>query len=83
MEITSVVSSQGQVTIPVAVRDLLGLKAGDKVKYKIDKNRNISLGRAETLEEALKRIRTYGKYPKEPLLDVRGYIEKNYVPGSF
>lgn len=41
------VTSKGQVTIPKAVRDLLGLRAGSKVKFRYGPNREIILERAE------------------------------------
>ena len=44
--VTAIVTSKGQITIPVEVRNDLGLKTGDKVEF----NRS-----AETGEYALKR----------------------------
>jgi antitoxin PrlF len=41
------VTTKGQVTIPKAVRDLLGLKAGSEVKFRYGPNREIILERAD------------------------------------
>lgn len=39
MVFSSTVSSKGQVTIPIEVRQRLGLKAGDKVEFAFEKGR--------------------------------------------
>ena len=49
-EIVTTMTQKGQVTIPVEIRNLLGLKAKDKVAFSIDKD-NIRLAPAKyTLE---------------------------------
>lgn len=39
MEATSKLTSKGQVTIPKAVRDSLGLKEGDELIFRVEDNR--------------------------------------------
>jgi AbrB family looped-hinge helix DNA binding protein len=38
------VTSKGQVTVPKAVRDALGIKAGDEVVFRVEGNRALSRG---------------------------------------
>ena len=47
--IASKISSKGQVTIPKEVRDTLGVKPGDLVKYEIEKG-VVSLKRVEPFD---------------------------------
>ena len=42
-EISSTITSKGQVTIPAAVRKHLGLKQGDKVTFVLDETGAVSL----------------------------------------
>lgn len=44
---STTVTSKGQVTIPKAVRDLLGLDAGTQVTFRYGPNREIILERAD------------------------------------
>jgi antitoxin PrlF len=37
----STLTRKGQVTVPVDVRDTLGLKKGDKVAFVVDKNKKV------------------------------------------
>jgi AbrB family looped-hinge helix DNA binding protein len=39
MDVAAKVTSKGQVTIPKAVRDALGIKEGDEVTFRVDGNR--------------------------------------------
>lgn len=41
MEITAKLSSKGQLTVPKAVRDALGLDEGDRVVFKVEGNRAV------------------------------------------
>jgi antitoxin PrlF len=41
MDAPATVTSKGQVTLPKAVRDALGLKAGDEVLFRIHKDRAV------------------------------------------
>ena len=43
MEATSKLTSKGQVTIPKAVRDSLGLKEGDELIFRVEDNRREAL----------------------------------------
>lgn len=44
------ISSKGQTTIPAAVRKILNLKAGDAIKFEIDKNKNVRVVKVSKLE---------------------------------
>ena len=41
MEIAARVSSKGQVTVPKAVRDALGIAEGDEVVFRVEGNRAV------------------------------------------
>jgi antitoxin PrlF len=41
MDIAATVTSKGQVTIPKAVRDALGIKAGDEVIFRVEGDRAV------------------------------------------
>ena len=38
---SSTISSKGQVTVPLEIRDRLGLKAGDRVEFVIDSGQTV------------------------------------------
>jgi antitoxin PrlF len=39
----STITRKGQVTIPVAIREALGLEEGDKIDFIMDKNKRVEL----------------------------------------
>lgn len=41
MDVPAVVSSKGQITIPKAVRDALGLRTGDEVIFRVRRGRAV------------------------------------------
>ncbi|HEX6254960.1 MAG TPA: AbrB/MazE/SpoVT family DNA-binding domain-containing protein [Euzebyales bacterium] len=41
MDAAARMSSKGQVTVPKAVRDALGIKAGDEVVFRVEGNRAV------------------------------------------
>ena len=41
MDAAAKVTSKGQVTVPKAVRDALGIKEGDKVVFRVEGNRAV------------------------------------------
>lgn len=41
MDVAAKLTSKGQVTIPKAVRDALGLKLGDEVVFRVEGNRAV------------------------------------------
>ena len=42
---------RGRITIPVHIREKLGLKSGDKLSLRIDSDNNITLRKAPSLNE--------------------------------
>lgn len=41
MDVPATVTSKGQITLPKAVRDALGLKTGDRVLFRVHKGRAV------------------------------------------
>jgi AbrB family looped-hinge helix DNA binding protein len=41
LEAAAKVTSKGQITVPKAVRDALGIKAGDEVVFRVEGNRAV------------------------------------------
>lgn len=41
MDVPATVTSKGQITVPKAVRDALGLKKGDRVFFRVHKGRAV------------------------------------------
>ena len=41
MDVSATVTSKGQVTLPKAVRDALGLEAGDKILFRVHEDRAV------------------------------------------
>ncbi len=52
MEAAAKVSSKGQVTVPKAVRDALGISEGDEILFRIEGNRAILARTADFLDLA-------------------------------
>lgn len=47
LEKDSTVSQKGQTTIPIEVRQVLGVEAGDRVTFRVDDERSVSIARAD------------------------------------
>jgi AbrB family looped-hinge helix DNA binding protein len=67
MENTATLSSKYQITIPSAVRKLVGLRAGDRLVYGV-RNNEIYLKKSQSIDEVSDRINSYIK-PGIPLLE--------------
>ncbi|MGH9281034.1 MAG: AbrB/MazE/SpoVT family DNA-binding domain-containing protein [Acidimicrobiales bacterium] len=52
MDAAAKVTSKGQVTVPKAVREALGIKDGDKVVFRVDGNRAVLARTPDLLELA-------------------------------
>ena len=52
MEAAAKITSKGQVTVPKAVREALGIRAGDEVVFRVDGNRALLARTADFLELA-------------------------------
>jgi AbrB family looped-hinge helix DNA binding protein len=68
-------TSKGQVTIPIAVRQRLGLRTGDEIDF--DEDRGVFILRKHVRESAFQRYRGFlthlrGRKPDTLLQDMRG-----------
>jgi AbrB family looped-hinge helix DNA binding protein len=52
MDVSATVTSKGQVTIPAAMRERLGLKAGDRIRFVEGPDGRVTVERRETLSFA-------------------------------
>lgn len=52
MDVSAKVTSKGQITIPKAVRDALGISEGDQVVFKVEQHRAILARTANLLDLA-------------------------------
>jgi AbrB family looped-hinge helix DNA binding protein len=52
MEAAAKVTSKGQVTVPKAVRDALGIKEGDEIVFRVEGDRAVLARSADFLELA-------------------------------
>lgn len=52
MEVAARMTSKGQVTVPKAVREALGIEAGDEVVFRVEGNRAVLARTREFLELA-------------------------------
>ncbi len=52
MDVAAKVTSKGQVTVPKAVRDALGIEEGDAVVFRVEGNRALIAKTADFLELA-------------------------------
>jgi antitoxin PrlF len=66
----SVVSEKGQVTIPKALRDRLGLRAGTQLEFRTEDGRLIGVKTAA--EDPIRKWRGKGKLPRG--LNVSAYL---------
>ncbi|MEI7948033.1 MAG: AbrB/MazE/SpoVT family DNA-binding domain-containing protein [bacterium] len=56
-------SSKGQVTIPVSIREFLGIKTGDSIDFVFTKNETIEMIPARTPVQALRGLVSKPKRP--------------------
>lgn len=78
-EIVTTMTQKGQVTIPVEIRNLLGLKAKDKVAFSIDEG-NIRLAPAKyTLENVFGVVKPLNKpedFKKLKQIAIKEHVKK-------
>ena len=78
-EIVATMTQKGQVTIPVEIRNLLGLKAKDKVAFSIDEG-NIRLAPARyTLENVFGVVKPLNKpenFKKFKQIAIKEHVKK-------
>lgn len=61
------ISSVGQITIPKKIRELLGVKNGDKLAFDIDeKSKTVTFKRQKTHEEIFAELEKLAKNRPEP-----------------
>ena len=75
---TVTITSQGQITIPAAVRRAMGLRAGDELSLSVSADHNsANLRKVMTLDEltdfAMSKINTTAK----PLTDANAYYQQH------
>lgn len=71
---TITLTSKGQVTLPIAVRRALGLKASEKLEVSFDEQtREIVLRKQGTVEDATKTLRSLPRNNVPPLADAHEY----------
>ncbi len=51
IEEKSTLTAKGQTTVPKAVRQALGIRAGDRIAFRVDKSGKVSLTRDEAPDE--------------------------------
>jgi antitoxin PrlF len=73
MTYTTTLTTKGQVTIPVAIRRNLGLKAGESVRFKLDDNNRVMVEKndwKQGLDELHKEVAAHlKKHTIKPLSD--------------
>ena len=55
MSYAVVINSSGQITLPKAIRDILGVKIGDRVKFDVEKE-DVKVSRVKDIYEVLAEI---------------------------
>lgn len=55
MSYVVVINSSGQITLPKAIRDILGVKIGDRVKFDVEKDK-VEVSRVKDIYEVLAEI---------------------------
>ena len=55
MSYAVVINSSGQITLPKAIRDVLGVKIGDRVKFDVEKE-EVKVSRVKDIYEVLAEI---------------------------
>ncbi len=75
-------SSKGQLVIPAAMRDAMGIKAGDRLDAKLDADgKTLTIRRVPTLEEIAEISRAaVQRAGVEPLLNVDEYYQAHREP---
>jgi len=76
---TAKLSSKRHLTLPAALRDILGVDAGSVVVFSRDKKTNkIIIERAQTIDENTKYFTSLIKPGVKPVKDVHSYVAENY-----
>ena len=74
-------SSKGQITLPVAIRRTMKIKAGDKLDLTYDaKRQSFELRKPLGLEAMSTKLTSYIKPGIKPLRDVDDYYQKQREP---
>jgi len=80
---SAAITSKGQITIPKAVRDLLGLRKGDRVEFQVSKNRTaILVPRTTRTDDVFGMLSRYGKGRKVSIEDMDRGIAEGFRRGK-
>ena len=78
---TSIISSQGQISIPKPLREKAGLATNSTILYELDeKTGNIIIKRPPTLKQIRTKNKKHIKPGTPPLTDFRQWYEANWRP---
>ncbi len=77
---TGTVTSKGQITIPKAVRDQMGLKAGDKLEFHTEKSGLTSIRRARPTENPFEKIRGIARGAFKTRKEINAWIAEMRDP---
>ena len=76
-------TSKGQITIPKAVRDRLGLRKGDRIEFRVSKNRTaILVPRTTRTEDVFGILSSYAKGKKISVEDMDRGIAEGFRRGK-
>ena len=77
MKAVVALSSKGQLTLPVSVRNALGLERGDRLEVSVDESRrSITISPVIDIDELSARVSGYAKR-RVPVKDVDAYYQEH------
>lgn len=70
------ITSKGQTTIPRQVRDALGLRPGDTVRYFLDRSGGVRVLRVKSLDEVAGCLAKYYNGPPVPVEEMQAAVDE-------